>query len=88
LAVTEGEDKPLKYPVMFRKADLVVLTKIDLVPHLGVDLDAIADALARTMPEPRTIAVSARTGEGIDLWLDWLVERRPALVRSPAPAGS
>jgi len=88
LAVTEGEDKPLKYPVMFRKADLVLLTKVDLVPHLGVDLDAIADALARTMPEPRSIAVSARTGEGIDEWLAWLAERRPASAESPAAAGS
>jgi hydrogenase nickel incorporation protein HypB len=78
LSVTEGEDKPLKYPVMFRKADLVLLTKIDLVPHLDVDLDAIRDALSRVMPEPRMIAVSARTGEGIAEWLTWLEARRPA----------
>jgi hydrogenase nickel incorporation protein HypB len=79
LSVTEGEDKPLKYPVMFRKADLVLLTKIDLVPHLDVDLDAIRDALARTMPEPRMIAMSARTGEGVAEWLAWLEARRPSL---------
>ena len=53
LSVTEGEDKPLKYPVMFRKADLVLLTKIDLLPHLpDVSVGAIADALARVMPRP------------------------------------
>ena len=76
LSVTEGEDKPLKYPVMFHKADLVVLTKVDLLPHLpGLDIEAIEDALARTMPEPRVIRVSAVTGEGIDQWLEWLEGR-------------
>jgi hydrogenase nickel incorporation protein HypB len=73
LAVTEGEDKPLKYPVMFRKADLVLITKIDLLPHLpGVHVDTIADALRRVMPRPVYIPVSATTGEGIDRWLEWL----------------
>jgi hydrogenase nickel incorporation protein HypB len=79
LAVTEGEDKPLKYPVMFRKVDLVVLTKIDLLPHLPqVSVEAIETALARTMPEPAMISVSAVTGEGVDEWLRWLDERCPA----------
>jgi hydrogenase nickel incorporation protein HypB len=84
LAVTEGEDKPLKYPVMFRKADLVLLTKIDLLPHLDVDVAAIEDALARVMPEPRLFPVSAKTGEGIDRWLAWLLAARP-VGRRPAP---
>ena len=75
--MTEGEDKPLKYPTMFRKADLVLLTKVDLLPHLPqVDVAAIDDALARTMPEPRILRVSALTGEGIDEWVGWLRERR------------
>jgi len=78
LSVTEGEDKPIKYPVMFRKADLVLLTKVDLLPHLDVDVAAIEDGLARVMPEPRLIRVSARTGEGIDAWIRWLEERRGA----------
>ncbi len=79
LAVTEGDDKPLKYPVMFRKADLVLLTKIDLLPHLPqVSLPAIRDALERTMPEPEVIEVSALTGEGIDRWVAWLEARLPA----------
>lgn len=78
LALTEGEDKPLKYPVMFRRADLVVLTKADLLPHLGVDLEAIDEALSRTMPEPRRILLSAASGEGIDEWLAWLDGRRAA----------
>jgi hydrogenase nickel incorporation protein HypB len=73
LAVTEGEDKPLKYPVMFRKADLVLITKVDLLPHLpGVRIETIADALRRVMPRPVYIPFSAMTGEGMDRWLEWL----------------
>ncbi len=84
LSVTEGEDKPLKYPVMFRKADLVLLSKVDLLPHLpGVRVEAIEDGLARTMPGAALLPVSAVTGEGIDRWLAWLEERRAAA----APAG-
>jgi hydrogenase nickel incorporation protein HypB len=79
LSVTEGDDKPLKYPVMFRKADLVLLTKTDLLPHLpDVSVPAIEDALAHVMPDPRILRLSARTGEGLDAWLDWLAARRPA----------
>ncbi len=79
LSVTEGVDKPLKYPVMFRKADLVVLTKIDLLAVLDdISVDAVADALARVMPAPKMIAVSARTGEGIGEWIDWLRAARAA----------
>jgi hydrogenase nickel incorporation protein HypB len=78
LSVTEGEDKPLKYPVMFRKADLVLLTKIDLLPHLDVDVAAIESALARVMPRPSLLPVSARTGQGMDAWLGWLEQRRGA----------
>ncbi len=78
LSVTEGEDKPLKYPTMFRGADLVVLTKVDLLPHLGeFSVAALKDALARVMPEPKIIEVSARTGQGIAEWLGWLQSRRP-----------
>ncbi len=83
LSVTEGEDKPLKYPVMFQKADLVLLTKVDLIPHLEFDVDAVRDALARVMPEPKMLQVSAKTAEGIDAWLDWLNARRP-----PRPEGT
>jgi hydrogenase nickel incorporation protein HypB len=77
LSVTEGEDKPLKYPVMFRAADLVVLTKIDLLPYLpGVRPERIEEALARVMPEPKLLALSATTGEGMDAWIDWLKQTR------------
>ncbi len=77
LSVTEGEDKPLKYPVMFRKADLVLLTKVDLLYYLpGFRVSAIEEALARVMPEPRMIQVSAHTGVGLDLWIQWLERER------------
>jgi hydrogenase nickel incorporation protein HypB len=84
LSVTEGEDKPLKYPVMFKAADLVLLTKCDLVPHLDVDLAKVHDALARVMPRPEAIEVSARSGQGMDRWVAWL-ERLRARV---APGGA
>jgi hydrogenase nickel incorporation protein HypB len=75
LAVTEGEDKPLKYPVMFRKADLVLVTKIDLLPHLpGVRMEAITEALGRVMPHPASIPISAHTGDGMAAWLAWLAQ--------------
>jgi hydrogenase nickel incorporation protein HypB len=84
LSVTEGEDKPLKYPVMFRAADLVVITKIDLLPHLPhVRPDVIADNLARVMPNPRFLMLSALTGEGMRDWTAWLAALRPALTPSP-----
>jgi hydrogenase nickel incorporation protein HypB len=80
LSVTEGPDKPLKYPVMFRGADLVLLTKSDLLPHLDdIDPEFIRDALARVMPEPRMLVISARTGEGLDEWAAWLRARRSEL---------
>jgi hydrogenase nickel incorporation protein HypB len=73
LAVTEGEDKPLKYPVMFHKADLVLISKIDLLPYLPeISLDRIVDSLQHVMPDPKYIAVSARTGAGIEEWIAWL----------------
>ena len=77
LSVTEGEDKPLKYPVMFRNADLVVLTKIDLEPHLaGFEFAELEDALARVMPSPRMIRTAALSEDGIDEWLEWLTNLR------------
>jgi hydrogenase nickel incorporation protein HypB len=86
LSVTEGVDKPLKYPVMFKNAHLVVLTKIDLLPHLpDVSVAAIRDALARVMPEPRLLEVAATTGEGIGAWLAWLDEQRARVRAAPRP---
>jgi hydrogenase nickel incorporation protein HypB len=77
LSVTEGEDKPLKYPVMFRTAHLVLLTKVDLLPHLPqVRVDRIEDALQRVMPSARLLRFSAITGEGVKEWTAWLDEKR------------
>ncbi|MHB1740166.1 MAG: hydrogenase nickel incorporation protein HypB, partial [Actinomycetes bacterium] len=83
-AVTEGEEKPLKYPVMFRSVDLVLINKIDLLPHLDVDLDVFARNLRAVNPTVATLPVSARTGEGLQDWCDWLISHCPA--RGPQAA--
>jgi len=89
LSVTEGEDKPFKYPVIFRKADLVLLTKIDLLPHLpDVRLDVLREGLARVMPEPLLLPISARTGEGIGSWLSWLEQRKRAVSATAGQSAS
>jgi hydrogenase nickel incorporation protein HypB len=74
LSVTEGEDKPLKYPDMFRAASVMLLNKVDLLPHLRFDLDAVLANAHRVNPRLRVIRVSAITGEGLEQWLDWLEE--------------
>ena len=72
-SVTEGEEKPLKYPVMFRSVDLVVINKIDLLEHLDFDLDLFLTNVQAVNPGVRTIQLSARTGEGVDEWCGWLL---------------
>ena len=72
-SVTEGEDKPLKYPLMFRACELVIVNKIDLLPHLDFDLDKFMYHLDQVHPGVPRMLVSARTGEGVDAWRDWLV---------------
>jgi hydrogenase nickel incorporation protein HypB len=71
-SVTEGEDKPLKYPLMFRTCDLVLVNKVDLLPHLDYDLDRFLANLDQVHPDVERMLVSARTGEGIDAWRAWL----------------
>ncbi len=71
-SVTEGEDKPLKYPVMFRAVDVVLLNKIDLVPHLDADVATYVDRIRAVNPTAAVLPVSARTGEGMAAWFDWL----------------
>src|SRR5687768_16879436 len=73
-SVTEGEDKPLKYPLMFRTAELVLVNKIDLLPHLDFDVELFEHNLDAVNPGVRRMLVSARTGEGVDAWRDWLLE--------------
>ena len=87
LSVTEGEDKPLKYPVMFRKADLVLLTKLDLLPHLEIRVEAVREALARVMPDLALVEISARTGAGIAEWIGWLESRRSSIGRALVAQG-
>jgi hydrogenase nickel incorporation protein HypB len=72
-SVTEGEDKPLKYPLMFRACELVVINKIDLLPHLDFDLDKLLYNIDAVHPDVERIVLSARTGEGIEAWREWLV---------------
>jgi hydrogenase nickel incorporation protein HypB len=72
ISVTEGEDKPLKYPLMFRACELVLVNKIDLLPHLDFDLDKLLYNLDVVHPNVERILVSARTGEGVEAWRDWL----------------
>jgi hydrogenase nickel incorporation protein HypB len=81
-SVTEGEDKPLKYPLMFRACELVVINKIDLLPHLDFDLDRFVANLEQVNPTATHVLTSARTGEGVDHFRQWLkgVSSRRAAV--------
>jgi hydrogenase nickel incorporation protein HypB len=82
-SVTEGEDKPLKYPLMFRACELVLINKIDLVPHLDFDLDKLIRHVEAVHPGVPVLLMSARTGEGVEDWQRWLVQatsRRPERV--------
>jgi hydrogenase nickel incorporation protein HypB len=74
-SVTEGEEKPLKYPLMFRSADLVLVNKVDLLEHLDFDLEQFLGNLDAVNPGVKTILTSARTGQGVDEWCDWLGQR-------------
>jgi hydrogenase nickel incorporation protein HypB len=71
-SVTEGEDKPLKYPLMFRACELVIVNKIDLLPHLEFDLAKFLSHLDAVHPGVKRMLVSAKTGEGVDAWRAWL----------------
>jgi hydrogenase nickel incorporation protein HypB len=85
LSVTEGDDKPLKYPVMFREADCVLITKIDLLPYLPVQVEQIEDHIHQVNPHCRVLRVSASSGEGLEAWHQWLREQ-VALQRSSLTA--
>jgi hydrogenase nickel incorporation protein HypB len=78
LSVTEGEDKPLKYPPMFQLADVVIVSKLDLAKACGYDRAAASANLRRVSPRARVFEVSAKTGIGMSAWLDFLVERQRA----------
>ncbi|MGP1677166.1 MAG: hydrogenase nickel incorporation protein HypB [Burkholderiales bacterium] len=88
LSVTEGEDKPLKYPDMFRRASLLLLNKMDLLPHLEFDLERCIDYAHRTNPDLAIIGVSALTGVGIAQWLAWLTQGVASARRPPQDRGT
>lgn len=72
LSVTEGEDKPLKYPVMFQAADCLLITKIDLAPYLNIEIERIVANVRQLNPHVKIFSVSAQSGEGLEEWFDWL----------------
>ncbi|MCS7060888.1 MAG: hydrogenase nickel incorporation protein HypB [Thermoflexales bacterium] len=76
LAATEGEDKPLKYPVMFKTADVVIVNKMDIAEAAGFDRATALDNIRRIAPQAVIFEVSARTGQGMQQWYDWLEQRR------------
>lgn len=80
-AITEGEEKPLKYPVMFRSADVVLVNKVDLLPHLDFDMDLFERNLKQVNPDATVIKVSARTDDGLADWYQWLADQRATVQR-------
>lgn len=85
LSVTEGEDKPLKYPVMFREADCVLITKIDLLPYLSIDMERLESHIRQVNPFCTVLRVSANTGAGFDAWHGWLHQQRNAQAPGFSP---
>jgi hydrogenase nickel incorporation protein HypB len=81
LSVTEGEDKPIKYPDMFAAASLMLLNKVDLLPHLNFDVEACIRYAQKVNPDIEVIQVSATTGEGMSAWTDWLLSQRKARLQ-------
>lgn len=84
MSVTEGADKPLKYPHMFRTADLVLLNKVDLLPYVDFDVAQCLAAARRARPDVPMLRVSATSGTGLQDWYGWLRARMPAAVTSSA----
>jgi hydrogenase nickel incorporation protein HypB len=83
-SVAEGEDKPLKYPLMFRACELVIVNKLDLLPYVDVDLDRLLYNIDAVNPGAKTMLTSARTGEGVEQVRDWLIELATRSVKAPA----
>jgi hydrogenase nickel incorporation protein HypB len=88
LSVTEGEDKPLKYPLMFRVSDLLLLNKLDLLEHLDVEPARFRANAARVNPVLPIIELSARTGYGFEAWVDWLAQEVATNATRGAPCGA
>jgi hydrogenase nickel incorporation protein HypB len=88
LSLTEGEDKPVKYPVAFRKADLLLVNKLDLLNHLDIDLELLLKNSRKVNPDLKSIQLSARTGEGIDEWAQWIRKSLDLKKRQSRAQGS
>jgi len=87
LSVAEGEDKPLKYPHMFRAAELMIVNKTDLLPHVDFDVEKAIDYARRINPSIRALSLSARTGEGMEAWYAWLRHSAALAKGVPPPLG-
>jgi hydrogenase nickel incorporation protein HypB len=85
LSVTEGEDKPLKYPTMFKTADVVLISKVDVTEAVGCDLDLAINNIGRVAPQAQIFQVSARTGAGLDDWYQYLAQAMPDPLAPPDP---
>jgi hydrogenase nickel incorporation protein HypB len=76
LSVTEGEDKPFKYPLMFRESHVCLISKVDLAPHLDTDLDLLTSNITKVNGEIHIFPISAKTGNGLSAWVEWLMNER------------
>jgi hydrogenase nickel incorporation protein HypB len=86
LSVTEGEDKPIKYPDMFAAADLVLINKIDLLPYVDFDVARCVEYAMRVNPGVEVLRLSARSGEGVDAWVGWIEARRRGVIDAQVSA--
>ena len=84
VSVAEGDDKPAKYPALFAAADALVISKLDLLPHVDFDVERCAAAVRRVQPGLPVLPLSARSGEGLDAWLEWVASPAGELSGSPA----
>ena len=87
LSVTEGEDKPLKYPDIFHAADIILLTKIDLLPYVDFDVEQCISYARRLRPDIPVLQLSARSGAGMDRWCAWLQQAWPQAARTAGTQG-
>ena len=86
LSTTEGEDKPLKYPSIFAKSALMLLTKVDLLPYVPFNAELARENARRVNPQIEIIDVSSTTGEGLDRWMEWLQQRQLKKAAAPLQA--
>jgi hydrogenase nickel incorporation protein HypB len=82
LSITEGEDKPLKYPIMFQEADCLLITKIDLVPYLDINISQIEKNVRQINPDVEIIPVSTKVGAGLEVWFNWVRKQTKMQVKS------